>query len=223
MSCVRFSNSSSNISNQTLNSNKLACSSDEGTLAVFDLTQADEEEALECFLNLDQTIIKMEYYSIINLIFSFLDNASFLFQCMNNLCGVYNSETGMTAWKYQYQNSINDKSDYFLNTQIFDNSPLCMNFRNNKIMISEFNNISSSNTSLIPKVSTELVNFDSSNYFVRDAFCTNPESLNSHIISLRSDNILQISPSVSTQANPLSQTPQSKQDNILSQMTEMYS
>jgi hypothetical protein len=40
---------------------RLACSTDEGTLAVYDLTQSDEEEALECFFNLDQTIGGIRY------------------------------------------------------------------------------------------------------------------------------------------------------------------
>jgi hypothetical protein len=57
---VRFSNSLSGLSNQSQSTNRLVCSSDEGTLAVFDLTKADEEEALECFFNLDQTIVKIK-------------------------------------------------------------------------------------------------------------------------------------------------------------------
>ena len=57
VSCVRFNNSADSILTANLQTNcRLACSTDEGTLAVYDLTQQDEEEALECFFNLDQTI-----------------------------------------------------------------------------------------------------------------------------------------------------------------------
>lgn len=61
IACVRFGNSLSTQFKSSARSSRLACSSDEGTVAVFDLTQSDEENALECLFNLDQTIHKIEY------------------------------------------------------------------------------------------------------------------------------------------------------------------
>jgi hypothetical protein len=148
---------------------------------------------------------------------SFLDNSSFLFECMNNLCGVYNSDTGITTWKYQYQNSIHDKSDYFINTQIAKDSLLCANFKNDRVVMSQFHTTPSC-TDLVPKIHCGLGHLDSKEHFIREVVCVNPWSPQPNIIFLGSDNTLQCIPGV------VSQTPSSTSpNNILTQMADMYS
>jgi hypothetical protein len=163
----------------------------------------------------------MRYFRLIT---SFLNNSDFLFECTNNLSGVYSCDTGIINWKYQYQNSILDKSDYFLSTQIVNNSIFCANFKNNQIIYSLFNPASPPNlTSLNPKLSTDLVNFDNSQHYIRDVFCTNPNSAESKIISLGSDSSLRISSSQSLNQQSSSSNSGTSNNDILAQMAGMYS
>lgn len=143
---------------------------------------------------------------------------------MNNLTGVYNCETGISPWKFQYQNSVLDKTDYFLNTQIANSTSFCANFYKKKIIFSQFEScINSQTATLKPKIETTLNNFDNSKHYVHAAFSEINSGPNPSIITLASDNILRISPSKAykEEAKQIQQT--TSGNNILSQMQGMYS
>ena len=129
----------------------------------------------------------------------------------------------MTPWKLQYQNSVVDKSDYFINNQITAASFLCSNFYKNKLVFSEFQQIPESNSAtLIPKIETDLTNFDCSNNFIRSAYSFASSSEISNIFSLGSDNIIRISPARKCASGVTNIKEKSSQINILAQMQDMY-
>jgi hypothetical protein len=152
----------------------------------------------------------------------FINNSEFLFECINNLTGVYNCDTGMTPWKLQYQNSILDKSDYFLNTQLSATSLYCANFNSNNIIFSEFSpNLTLNNAQLIPVARATLQNFDSTSHYIRSAFGVNLKNPKSKIISLGSDDILRINNSTLNTQNAENKNSIDTND-ILGQMQGMY-
>ena len=153
-----------------------------------------------------------------------MDQSQFLFECMNNLTGVYNCETGISPWKFQYQNSILDKSDYFLNTQISGLNTFCANFFKNKIIISQYESTLNSQTATLnKKIETELSNFNSSMHYIYSAFCPLESGENPYIVSLASDNILRITPSQKYKEQSSLPQQTNSGNNILAQMAGMYS
>jgi hypothetical protein len=125
-----------------------------------------------------------------------------VFECMNNSFGEYNTEKGMMQSRHNFQNSINDKSSYFLNYQTNINFPntsasslLCLSVENNSLVGSSLN---PSNSQLESPIKSQTISNLSENNFIKNAYMVS----DSFFVSLCDQNIFRTSP-VKQQANDM--------------------
>lgn len=136
---------------------------------------------------------------------------------MSNLAGVYDCDSGLTRWKFQFQNSILDKSEYFLGTQVQGSRLLCSSFKQGRVVIAEFD-CQTPSAALVPRAQAELSGFDSSQHYIREAFLAGGDHSESSVVSLGSDNTVRTS-----RAMPVEASEKPSENNILQQMAEMHS
>lgn len=125
-----------------------------------------------------------------------------IFECMNNSFGEYDTEKGVIQSRYNFQNSVNDKSSYFLNYQTNINFPnksassvLCLSVENNSIVSSILN---PTNSNLECSIKSETIPNLNENNFIKNGFMVS----DSFFVSLCDQNIFRTSP-VKQQTNDM--------------------
>lgn len=143
----------------------------------------------------------------------------FLFECISNLTGVYDCGSGLTRWKLQYPNSVQDKSHYFLNAQVSGTALLGTAFELGNVVVSAFEAGGSPSAVLVPRARSALACFDAAKYYVRAAFFANSDTPQPVVVSLASDNVVRVCAAELCAHAP----PPATEHDVLQAMADMHS